>query len=375
MPIAPQLSLGDRIKARISEVEGIVWQGPQDSGPLGGISQSMLGCFLECRERFRLKYVEGWQVTDRFNHTIEYGQMFHLAEEHSGNKQPWKEPVHEYAAKLCEKYPMSQSEINKYYQALLMQFPIYLDYWEKHEAPGEEAEVVFREKVFHEEYKLPSGRSVWLRGKGDGADSVKVWGNVAYPDGAIILHENKTKSEINQSAIEQRLSFDLQTVLYCVCLQSIYPDKPVVGVRYNVIKRPFSSGKGCIKRAEGKMLKGGWKEGESQEAFNNRLQWYFKTEPEEWFARWNVVLTPEDIEIFKRKCLTPLLEQLCDWYCWVTSPLGLQDPFADSCHFQTPFGLWNGLRDGSGTTDFDELLLNGSTVGLTRVTKLFGELV
>ena len=71
----------------------------------------------------------------------------------------------------------------------------------------------------------------------------------------------------------------------------------------------------------------------------------------------------------------PLLEQLCDWYNFVTSPAGLRDPFSESIHFQTPFGLWNSLRDGSGTTDYDELLLNNSSVGLERATSLFLELV
>ena len=334
----------------------------------------MLSSFLECRERFRQKYIEGWNPIDRFNHTIEFGQMFHISEEMHGNGQDWKQPVHDYAVCLCQKYPLSQEEINKYYQALLVQYPIYLDYWAKHEAPGEDANVVFREKVFHTEYKLPSGRIVWLRGKGDGADSVSTWGGITYPNRAIILHENKTKSEINQTAIEQRLSFDLQTALYCLCLQRMYPDLPVVGVRYNVIKRPFSSGKGCIKQKESKQLKGGYRIGESDEQFYGRLQWYFKTEPEEWFARWNVTITQEDLTNFSHKCLDPLLEQLCDWFAWITSPAGIEDPFQDGFHWQTPFGLWSGLRDGSGTTDFDELLLNGSSVGLVRKTSLFSEL-
>ncbi len=397
MPIAPQLSLADRLKAQgVEEQSEILWHGPQDPGPLGGISQSMLEKFLECRERFRQKYIEGWHVTDRFNHTIEFGQMFHLAEESVGNGQPWQEPVHEYAAKLCQKYPMDQEHLNTYYQALLVQYPVYLDYWAKHEAPGEDAVPVFRERVFHEPYVLPSGRRVWLRGKGDGADSVAFWGGISYPNRATILHENKTKSEINQSTVEQRLAFDLQTSLYTTCLKLIYPDQEVVGVRYNVIKRPFSSGKGSIKQGEPKEINcpecGGKgikrkvtceecagrgrvsKSGESSTDYYKRLQQYFIDAPGEWFARWNVTITSEDLASFQHKCLNPLLEQLCDWFNWITSTAGMKDPFQDSIHWQTPFGLWNGLRDGSGTTDYDSLLLDGSSVGLQRATILFREL-
>ena len=149
---------------------------------------------------------------------------------------------------------------------------------------------------------------------------------------------------------------------------------PLAGVRYSVIRRPFSSGKGNIKQKESKQLKSGFRDGESTEEFYARLQQYFKDEPHEWFARWNVPVASSDLESFKHRCLNPVLEQLCDWYQWMASDKTRQDPFGCPFHWMQPFGLYSPLIDGSGTTDLDEYLLDGSTTGLHKVNTLFSEL-
>ena len=45
-----------------------------------GVSYSMISRFLECRERFRLDVVEGWQET-KINVPLEFGSIFHEAME------------------------------------------------------------------------------------------------------------------------------------------------------------------------------------------------------------------------------------------------------------------------------------------------------
>ena len=58
-----------------------LWSGPMDQGPQGGISQSLLGKFLSCRERFRLLVVEGLTDADSFSPRMEYGNLWHCCEE------------------------------------------------------------------------------------------------------------------------------------------------------------------------------------------------------------------------------------------------------------------------------------------------------
>lgn len=87
--------------------------------------------------------------------------------------------------------------------------------------------------------------------------------------------------------------------------------------------------------------------------------------------RWKVEITKGDIDRFKHDCLDPLLEQLCIWWDDVSRSA---DPFsARHNHWRHPFGVMNVLDEG-GSSDLDEYLSSGSTVGLQRVNKLFTEL-
>src|SRR3990167_2303538 len=79
----------------------------------------------------------------------------------------------------------------------------------------------------------------------------------------IYLQENKTKGDIQENQIKRQMTYDLQTMLYLVALsewqgsvatkQFGIPDSwnrvkdvNLAGVRYNVIRRPLSGGKGTI---------------------------------------------------------------------------------------------------------------------------------
>ncbi len=98
-------------------------------------------------------------------------------------------------------------------------------------------------------------------------------------------------------------------------------------------------------------------------------------------------VTSADIETFRRECLDPMLEGLCDWWEWVSErPVdhGLRNsPYridmegkqkaGGGIHWRTPYGLYDPLQEG-GSSDLDNYLETGSTVGLEKVTNLFPEL-
>ena len=92
-----------------------------------------------------------------------------------------------------------------------------------------------------------------------------------------------------------------------------------------------------------------------------------------FFRRWLTTITPQDIEQFKRECLDPILENLCDW--WSVMNGGQVNPFSSdyATHWRHPFGVYNPLNEG-GASELDELLESGSTLGLERATTLFPEL-
>lgn len=355
-----------------------LWKGPEEDG----VTQSMLNTFLICRERFRIKYVLGLQAADTFNHRPEYGSMWHVCEEavckeHAG---PGDEQIalRKYAKELCKRYPLQQEQINHWYQVCKIQFPIYVEYY-KTQKPRKKITSLMQEQTFNVPYALPSGRVVKLRGKWDGVTLEGSGRNAG-----IYLDEHKTKGDIKEDQMRRQLMFDLQTMLYLVALeiQLNQPDEafvgdewqnPLKGIRYNVVRRPLSGGKGSIKQ-----LKPTTKnpQGESAEHYYARLGGIIAEDPSHYFMRWKVEVTPVDLERYKREFLNPILEQLCDWYEWILQakdPFKIMQPDGMGIHFRTPFGIYNIIAEG-GASEVDEYLATGSTVGLERADRLFKEL-
>ena len=377
----------------------ILWKGPEEDG----ITQSMLSRWLCCRERFRLKVIEGLQPTDTFNHRLEYGQMWHICEEvfatgKSGNlSTDWFHALFDYCQQLCRRYPLQQEQVVHWMNVCKVEFPIYVEYWRKH--PDVKVRTpLLQEEVFDVPYLLPSGRTVKLRGKWDSVDLIGKGKSAG-----IYLQENKTKGEIVEAQLKRQLGFDLQTMIYLIALEEsmkgVVEDKPfeiidiinggklritdgppkIQGIRYNVVRRPLSGGKGSIKQKKGsKNIPP-----ETKEEFYERLRVIIQEEADaavkerrdcDFFMRWKVEVSQTDIERFKHDFLDNALEELCDWYHWVTSPEGLQDPFGDKVHFRLPYGVYNVIAEG-GSSDVDEYLATESELGLTRDGQLFGELI
>lgn len=356
--------------------------------------------------------IEGLKPTDKFSHRMEYGQMWHACEEALAAKKDWLTALKVYVAGLAKRYPMDQEQIAHWFNVCRIQFPHYITYWAKH-PDVKDRRPVEQEKVFKVAYKLPSGRTVYLRGKRDAADIIGKGKSAG-----LYLQENKTKSDIDEQELRRQLTYDLQTMIYLVTLEHEKYSAPIKGVRYNVVRRPLSGGKGSIVRSEGtkgakcgkckgegkhpnkgigpwplvKCLKCngagriGAKPAETWEAFYKRAEQYIIDAPETYFMRWTVEVSTKDIERFRRETLDPILEQLCTWYDCMTyahryglNPFSFANIDRDAfgqwivVHYRHPFGCVNTI-DEYGWTEVDSYLQTGSEVGLRRVDKLFGEL-
>ena len=353
-----------------------LWQGPCNSGELGGITQSMLVRFLSCRERFRLKYILGLEPPDKWNKGFGYGNMWHICEEMHAKNGEWDAHLEAYTIEQLRKYPFQREEINKWYNVCRVQFPEYVKYWSEHSDVMDRVPLM-QEKVFDIAYKLPSGRVVRLRGKFDSVDLI---------EGGVYLQENKTKGEIDKERIERQLKFDLQTMLYLVALERYethdppkiglldrnIKDYPIRGVRYNVIRRPLSGGVGNIRPHSAKSTKTKFTPAETEEEFYERLRReYIADDPGYWFFRVRAEISAQDIMVFRNTCLDPLLEQLCWWYDELGNRHGSY-PFP-RMNYRTPFGVWSALEE-DGATEYDSYMATGSESGLRRVETMFTEL-
>ena len=391
--------------------QGPVWKGPE----VDGITFSLLSRFLVCRERFRVLVVKGLKPSPRFSHRMEYGNMWHVCEESFAKNHDWATTtvaLRDYCQGLCQRFPLQQQDVHHWCMVCMAQFPVYVDWWAKHPDVVNRTPLL-QEQVFSVPYELPSGRTVRLRGKFDSVDLLKddegegIW-----------LQENKSKGEIIEEQVRQQLRFDLQTMIYLIALGMYKSDKkqagnsqgyfaktPIVGVRYNVVRRPLSGGEGTIVRHKAtqgakcpkckgsgqipcKVIPGqatcpkcngrqriGGKPEETLEHFYSRLGGIIQAKPETYFIRWKVEVSTSDVQRFRRECLDPILEQLCSW--WEVIVKGA-DPFdhawrSAAIHWRHPFGVYNPLNEG-GSSELDEHLATGSTAGLTKVDTLFPEL-
>jgi hypothetical protein len=264
--------------------------------------------------------------------------------------------------------------VDHWYRVVKATFPIYVQHWSKHPDVTNRTPLL-QEQVFDVPYQLPSGRTVRLRGKWDSVDRI---------ESGIFLQENKTKGDVYIERIQRQLAFDLQTMFYLVALSHYAPDDgkttpcqeatgarfgPIRGVRYNVIRRPLSGGKGSIVRHKPTKKN---PRGESKDEFYQRLSGIIGGSPEEYFWRWKAGVSSKEIEAFRQLSLDPIIETVA---CWYASRTG--QPTCGSCeehsHWRHPFGVYNVLDEG-GASDLDEYLATGSMVGLRRVDRLFEEL-
>lgn len=360
------------------KLSGPLWAGPCGAGENGGVTQSLLGRFLSCRERFRLYAVEGLRPPDDFNHRLHYGSMFHCAAENAGPSVPgWKVSLHNYCRNLCGTYPLRQRQIVHWHNVCVAQYPCYEQFWEGYDG-RHKTRPVLREEPFDVPYELPSGRTVRLRGKVDVLDLATVNGRRG-----LWLLERKTKGDIDADELQAQLKFDLQTMFYAVALARwresdgayVPPTLAAVGgvkflgVLYDVVRRPLSGGKHAIRphRPTKKNPRG-----ETGREFYHRLGGLIAEEPDHYFMRWRVGLADHDLTRFRLRCLDAVLEQMCGWYDWVIGD-GRADPFASPLHWRTPYGFHNPLADG-GRGDVDHALDTGEAAGLRRADHMFDEL-
>lgn len=351
-----------------------LWRGPD----VDGITQSLLGRFLECRERFRLKVVEGLVEDEGFSRPLEFGNFWHAAEEARLAGQPWDAAIKRYRLLLERRYPNDTTEIFKWYNVCKTQFPIYLKYWEHHK-DEKAAKPILEECSFKVPYGLPSGRVVILRGKWD---ALRLLGFGKSKRPAIYIKEHKTKGEIDEEGILKTVAWNLQTMMYQIALrecadqeqqpadlhgdaQKAYWDAimkyPIGGVLYNVVRRPLAD-RYAIKQ----------KKSESITTFYNRLGGVIKADAKNYFMRWRIDLTDDDIATFKKRTFHPIMESLCDWWGEIRD-----NPFEPwdrgNRHFQAPWGCFNSLAGGFRGSYFD-YLTTGREYGLTKTTNLFPEL-
>lgn len=440
-PRKPTPRPAPKVKPRkLARPQEPLWKGPIEDG----ITFSLLSDFLVCRERFRLQVVEGLKEDEGFNVPLEYGNYWHEMEEAYYSAPPARcstpldaayHAAARYRLRLLQRYPADQVEIDKWFSICKYQFEQYVRYWSEH--PDENRHTILTEKAFRVPYKLPSGRTITLRGKFDAVFTTTLtkreWlaldpslppdkHNPKRPPIAIFIQENKGKGRIDEDGILHTVSQNLQTMIYQTALAHFYEpgshdvrwagsqgidlskavlNYPLAGTLYNVIRRPLADNFAIKQRKGREDKKSGKRIGvETPTMFYKRVGQGIADEvtealrtgkPSTNFMRWKSIVTPNDLALFQTRCLNPILEQLLDWWEWIAAdpfnpweerPTGTLRPwgaYSNDCpipnylHYQTPWGIYNSMFGGF-RGDYFNYLTRGSDTQLTRIDTLYPEL-
>jgi hypothetical protein len=314
-----------------------------------GISYSALSKFVNDRERFRIRAVEGL-APGGSSEALEFGNVFHnLLEWYSSGVNSASVLQRRLSRYLRETGADSNS--TKLANQAFEVFILYREYWDDKHMNFIEQEEKFRVSV-----PLSTGRSVPIVGRRDAIYRDTSPGQ----SGCLYLMENKTKAQIDHVWLESALPFNLQTMMYCYSIQRDYNEIPA-GVLYNVIRRP-----GLRQKVK-----------ETDRDFQKRIREDISSRPEHYFVRHRVDFAPNDLNNFVDRVLQPLLEQVAVWWESIKhdpfDPWTLSDGSRNPHHFVRPFGIFDQLANGKG--DYFDYVTRGSRVGLVEVDTLFPELV
>lgn len=344
-----------------------------------GVSYSLLSRFINCRERFRLYAVEGVREERGSKDAMNFGTYIHeLLELHALN------PNLSFSG-IIRKSNKGTLLTKDMRDIANLVFELYL--WNYGEC---KYEYVLAEQEFRVPYTLPNGITINLVGKTD--EIIKSPDN----DGTLWVQENKTKEKIDAHKIESGIYFDLQSLMYSICMESLLK-RPVTGIVYNVIRKPSYSNK-SIKMKKDELA--AWQEKNPKSKALNRTETQVETlarlrkdiekDPGHFYKRWELPFPPGHMEKWKAEVFNPLLMQLWMWWESIkhdpfspwTTPVPTDAALAlnieetklviNPHHWLKPFGVYDPLTTGKG--DFFDLITRNQKIGLTYGNPPFSEL-
>jgi PD-(D/E)XK nuclease superfamily len=321
-----------------------------------GVSQSLLQKFVVDKDRAHKHIVLGLRETNR-KEAMEYGTIYHkLIELGSGMGTKYTRPklIKEFNEYVKRKFSSAESVLLA--RIALAQYHIYKEW----EADKPRYTYIDQEPVFHERFtlpslhfepneqiriRIPSGITIPLRGRID----------QVIEDSGMWIQENKTKSRIDISHIQDTLHANLQVMFYAVCSELKY-GRPCKGVIYNVVRKPGQR----------------QKQKESDTAYIDRIVSEIQNDRAYYFYRLSHTFSQGQVKKWTKEELLPLLYTVYLW--WKSIERNPTDPWMDGnpFHGRKSFGIYDPMVLGKG--DFYDLIVYGRKQNLVQVNELFPEL-
>jgi len=355
-PVNPVTALKTpKVKALPKTLPWAGWSPMKD-----GVSQSLLQKFSGCIDRYHKHAVLGLRETNR-KEAMEYGTLFHKLIELGaalGPKYTRQALMRQMMDFIKGRYDSMESRMLA--RIAIAQYHVYKDW----ESLLPKYKYIAQEPVFNEPFTLPpisfepnedirirvpSGTVIPLRGRIDEViENNGMW-----------IQENKTKSRIDISHIQDTIHTNIQVMFYAVCSELKY-GRPCKGVIYNVIRKP-----GLRQKVA-----------ESDDDFIERIIEDCKKQPTHYFYRLSYEFKPGEVKKWVREELLPLLYKVYIWWRSIsanpTNPWVDQNGNVNPFHGRRSFGIYDSMTNGKG--DFYDLIVYGRKSGLETTLEMFPEL-
>jgi len=237
-----------------------------------GITQSMLGSFPICRQRF-LFVVNRWRKIDNDLNPL-FGNINHdvFDKAYTLGRKPSPKLISKWIDVYCDKAEKELSAFALQYleqEAALAQI-ILEEYFNYYESDFEDKVFIEVENVFEIDFQ-----GFKLRGKKDGKFIPANGNNYSS------LMEHKNKGRIEEEIIESVLNFDFQNLTYIKADHIEYGWDELKRVLYNIVRKPYKKPSTDLSK------------------FLKRIKSEIKKDPEHFFIRYNVEYTEKQIRKFE----------------------------------------------------------------------------
>lgn len=300
-----------------------------------GVSSSFIASWLQCKEKAKLAYIDGYERMTGNKKAMRFGDFFHKCLEiHNGKNakdtvkkvlKQWQKGSEGFRAgdQLHQAYEEAAGKA----EALLV---AYQDFWKKDDSK--------RKWIAREQYFRQSYCGVDLCGLRDGVFLDKSKG--------IWLLETKTAARIDIKMKTELLAMDIQTMMYLISLALQFPAKKhlIRGVVYNVVRKPQL--KQRLNPTKTKPVP------EELHEYLKRCTDDINDRPEFYFNRIENACGIEQALQWGQEVLKPVLEEVKQW------------AEGKSAHYKNPISC----QDKYGLCDFFAVCARNETKGL-RVKK------
>ncbi len=311
---------------RVETSPGPLWNLYRD-----GITQGLLGAFLNCPEKTRLGQIQGLSFPGGGSGAMAFGTLVHEVLDRTYTQyrdiknqsdRSWLSGFLSDTLKEMELRDLKTLEDNvsttvvdvmgleENYGMAEALLPAYFTRWHQDFLAHDWIQL---ERTFDFPYdpvsRLGLNRpKIRVRGKRDGD----------FRSGGLWLFETKTKGRIEEESIVDTLGINLQVMLYLLSMKHDYNETPK-GVVYNIIRRPQ------LRQTKKESLRD----------LLNRITEDVDKRPEFYFIRFTASILPEEQALWERD-FDSMMERLILWYD------GQMDGSGNG-HFRNP-GACNGVR-------------------------------